>query len=147
MYMLCNVPHTYERNLNPAWNSWCLLSSIIFQSRTNIHDLEQHIVNVLRCESDRLVWLTLSCNRHITVDRCPAIRKIEIIILLLNSLEVQRMKRHISMAKCKTVVSPLLTHWSYCSLALSHRILCDNGEQLFHSFFFIMLVFMYLRIS
>ena len=28
---------------------------------------------------------------------------------------------HISMAKCKTAVTPLLTHWSYCSLALSHR--------------------------
>ena len=28
---------------------------------------------------------------------------------------------YISMAQCKTVVTPLLTHWSYCSLALSHR--------------------------
>ena len=28
---------------------------------------------------------------------------------------------HISMAQCKTAVSPLLTHWGYCSLALSHR--------------------------
>ena len=27
----------------------------------------------------------------------------------------------ISMAKCKTAVTPLLTHWSYCSLVLSHR--------------------------
>ena len=26
-----------------------------------------------------------------------------------------------SMALCKTAVSPLLTHWRYCSLALSHR--------------------------
>ena len=26
-----------------------------------------------------------------------------------------------SMASCKTAVTPLLTHWSYCSLALSHR--------------------------
>ena len=26
----------------------------------------------------------------------------------------------ITMAKCKTAVTPLLTHWSYCSLALSH---------------------------
>ena len=26
-----------------------------------------------------------------------------------------------SMAWCKTAVSPLLTHWRYCSLALSHR--------------------------
>ena len=26
-----------------------------------------------------------------------------------------------SMAQCKTAVTPLLTHWSYCSLALSHR--------------------------
>ena len=25
-----------------------------------------------------------------------------------------------SMAKCKTAVTPLLTHWSYCSLALSY---------------------------
>ena len=25
------------------------------------------------------------------------------------------------MAHCKTAVTPLLTHWSYCSLALSHR--------------------------
>ena len=28
---------------------------------------------------------------------------------------------HISMAKCKTAVTPLLIHWSYCSLALSHQ--------------------------
>ena len=27
----------------------------------------------------------------------------------------------ISMAYCKTATTPLLTHWSYCSLALSHR--------------------------
>ena len=26
-----------------------------------------------------------------------------------------------SMASCKTAVTPLLTHWSYCNLALSHR--------------------------
>ena len=25
------------------------------------------------------------------------------------------------MAKCKAAVTPLLTHWSYCSLPLSHR--------------------------
>ena len=28
---------------------------------------------------------------------------------------------YISMALCKTAVTPLLMHWSYCSLALSHR--------------------------
>ena len=27
----------------------------------------------------------------------------------------------ISMALCKTAVTPLLMHWSYCSFALSHR--------------------------
>ena len=27
----------------------------------------------------------------------------------------------ISMAQCKTAVNPLLRHWGYCSLALSHR--------------------------
>ena len=30
-------------------------------------------------------------------------------------------KRRISMVLCKTAVTPLLTHWSYCSLALSYR--------------------------
>ena len=34
---------------------------------------------------------------------------------LFNSFEYQ-----ISMAQCKTAVSPLLTHWRYCSLAQSH---------------------------
>ena len=29
---------------------------------------------------------------------------------------------YISMANCKTAGTPLLTHWSYCSLALSHRL-------------------------
>ena len=28
------------------------------------------------------------------------------------------------MVQCKTAVSPLLTHWRYCSLALSHRHVC-----------------------
>ena len=30
------------------------------------------------------------------------------------------MMAYISMVKCKTAVSPLLTHWRYCSLALNH---------------------------
>ena len=30
---------------------------------------------------------------------------------------------HNSMALCKTAVTPVLTHWSYCSLALSHWII------------------------
>ena len=33
---------------------------------------------------------------------------------------------HMSMAQCKTAVTPLLTHWSYCSLALSHRCNITN---------------------
>ena len=28
----------------------------------------------------------------------------------------------ISITQCKTAVTPLLTHWSYCHLALSHRL-------------------------
>ena len=28
---------------------------------------------------------------------------------------------HISMVYCKTAVTPLLTQWSYCSLAINHR--------------------------
>ena len=30
---------------------------------------------------------------------------------------------HTAMAQCKTAVTPLLTHWSYCSLALSPRFI------------------------
>ena len=30
----------------------------------------------------------------------------------------------ISMAWCKTAVSPLLTHWRYCSIELNQRYLC-----------------------
>ena len=35
--------------------------------------------------------------------------------------------RILSMAWCKTVVSSLLTHWRYCSFALSHR--CHGGPS------------------
>ena len=43
--------------------------------------------------------------------------------LWYKSVWLKWFKRHpksISMAQCKTAVTPLLTHWSYCSLALSH---------------------------
>ena len=33
----------------------------------------------------------------------------------------------ISMAQCKTAVSPLLTQWRYCSLALTHR--CEPSRD------------------
>ena len=39
---------------------------------------------------------------------------------ILNFLE-QINARDLLMAQNKTVVSPLLTHWRYCSIALSHR--------------------------
>ena len=32
-----------------------------------------------------------------------------------------RTRRNIPITKCKTAVSPLLPHWRFCSLALSHR--------------------------
>ena len=38
----------------------------------------------------------------------------------------------ISMASCKTAVSPLLTHWRYCSLALSHRYFVDSWDISIH---------------
>ena len=34
-----------------------------------------------------------------------------------------------SMAYCKTAVITLLTHWSYCSLALSHAMVMFNLEK------------------
>ena len=40
-----------------------------------------------------------------------------------------------SMALCKTAVTPMLMHWSYCSLALSHfqnRVLEPCGTQCKH---------------
>ena len=38
----------------------------------------------------------------------------------------------ISMAKCKTVVTTMLTNWSYCSLALSHRRLVGAWHVFAH---------------
>ena len=35
--------------------------------------------------------------------------------------DISKYLKFISMALCKTAATPLLTHWSYCSLALSHR--------------------------
>ena len=35
-----------------------------------------------------------------------------------------------SCTKCKTVVSPLLTHWRYCSLALSHQYDMSQSSSL-----------------
>ena len=41
-----------------------------------------------------------------------------------------------SMAWCKTAVTPLLTHWSYCSLAPSHRcVICRWVHSLQRLFF------------
>ena len=39
--------------------------------------------------------------------------------MLLTFFSIDTMSK--SMVWCKTAVTPLLTHWSYCSLALSHR--------------------------
>ena len=35
----------------------------------------------------------------------------------------------ISMAQCKTAVTPLLTHWSYCSLTLSHWYISGSRQN------------------
>ena len=40
--------------------------------------------------------------------------------LVHNELTHVGLVKHILMDKCKTAVSPLLMHWRYCSLALSH---------------------------
>ena len=42
----------------------------------------------------------------------------------------------ISMAYCKTTVTPLLTHWSYCSLTLSHRYVSVASSNAFKLIFF-----------
>ena len=41
--------------------------------------------------------------------------------MLVSYKQVWLTVRRISMAWCKTAVTPLLTHWSYCSLALNYR--------------------------
>ena len=53
---------------------------------------------------------------------CPS--KIEITIIKIRRLWdclIFIVEIPISMAQCKNAVSPLLTHWRYCSLALNHR--------------------------
>ena len=43
------------------------------------------------------------------------------ILLLTCRLSTKSSKRGTSMAQWKTAVSPLLMHWQYCSLSLSHQ--------------------------
>ena len=45
-------------------------------------------------------------------------------------LFVSQVLNTMSMALCKTAVSPLLTHWRYCSLVLSHRCYPFNLDQI-----------------
>ena len=40
---------------------------------------------------------------------------------LLSYISPSNTEYHNSMAQCKTAVTPLLMHWSYCSLGLDHR--------------------------
>ena len=60
------------------------------------------------------------------VQNIAHVLKDELIYFLIQFLKYPRSvskllwMRHISKAKCKTAVTPLLTYWSYCSLALSH---------------------------
>ena len=43
--------------------------------------------------------------------------------------EIYIWSQYITMAQCKTAVTPLLTHWSYCSLALSHWFKDDDDDD------------------
>ena len=47
---------------------------------------------------------------------------------ILNAM-VSMSRIYVSMAKCKTAVTPLLTHWSYCSLAPSHWFVQANIDS------------------
>ena len=49
------------------------------------------------------------------------------------------------MAYCKTAVTPLLTHWSYCSFALSHWYgISDQVSTQFSVLCFALVIFMFL---
>ena len=50
----------------------------------------------------------------------------------------------ISMVQCKTAITPLLTHWSDCSLALNHWY--DVSHKIYASFCFALLCFAYINI-
>ena len=50
---------------------------------------------------------------------CQCIPNVFVIITLRD--RKTRYMKCITMTSCKTAVAPVLTHWSYCSLSLSHR--------------------------
>ena len=82
-------------------NSYCSAvfdySSITFKY---VPDLKKTNCECALVQISLFDWhiLDLSYNKHITVDRCPETRKIEIRILLLYSVQIKRMTRHLSMA-------------------------------------------------
>ena len=52
---------------------------------------------------------------------CNDLRRSPYVVVMASSTSCSVNPRYVSMAWCKTAVTPLLMRWSYCSLALSHR--------------------------
>ena len=84
----------------------------------------------------KLIYLAYQCRCHLTSVGIPIKKKKkkkkkkEFLMTIIMGISIPRkmvfaLKWNpgyiISMALCKTAISPLLTHWRYCSLALSHR--------------------------
>ena len=81
-----------------------------------------------------LLFLVISLTAYIQVTSwCCWNHVTDPVLLLMISLRIliiiwHKSTTRTSMARWKTAATPLLTHWSYCSLALSHRFFITNAK-------------------
>ena len=73
-----------------------------------------------------LAWTSCWNKVNKNTNRCPAFIPHILTMIFSRICQIWSLEIciTISMAERKTAVTPLLTHWSYCSRALSHR--CDH---------------------
>ena len=83
-----------------------------------------HCIDYVRLKGPYLLWGWLSTTCAILLGNDKEWKSIWFYSKLIQCISCR--SRHMqtlnTVAKCKNAVTPLLTHWSYCSLALSRRI-------------------------
>ena len=103
--------------------SSCVNFSVIFASRASIISIDSGTCDTIRVSLALAIWFfDISINRY-----TPIIESSLVWFMACGLLgtkqpwhELGRIT-YISVAYCKTAVTPLLTQWSYCCLALSHQ--------------------------
>ena len=83
--------------------------------------------NIVLCRKNVLIrHIIRKLFQHIIKYACQISKSnyesiVPIFVIIIIRLLHYELAKSISMTWCKIAVTPLLTHWSYCNIALSHR--------------------------